>query len=77
MLSAYGITVEDKTAIIERQNGKCLICLNDFKGPKDTHLDHCHTTGKVRGVLCQNCNTAIGKLGHNVTTLQRAIEYLS
>ena len=40
-------------------------------------IDHCHSTNKIRGVLCNNCNTALGLVGDNVSTLQAMIEYLS
>jgi len=40
-------------------------------------IDHCHTTNKVRGVLCNNCNTALGLVGDNLDTLARMIEYLN
>lgn len=40
------------------------------------HVDHCHETGRVRGVLCFNCNSAIGKLGDDPDTLRRATAYL-
>lgn len=40
-------------------------------------VDHCHDTGRVRGMLCHGCNTALGKLGDNVAGLRRALEYLT
>ena len=41
------------------------------------NIDHCHSSGKVRGVLCNNCNTALGLVGDNVKTLSRMIDYLN
>jgi hypothetical protein len=43
---------------------------------KELSVDHCHETGKARGILCFNCNTSIGKLGDNVYALRRALAYL-
>ena len=65
------------------QNGRCLICDDPvrMKGVGKTktdiaHLDHDHSTGKVRGILCQNCNVAIGLLRDNPDLLRAAAEYL-
>nr|WP_240528300.1 endonuclease VII domain-containing protein [Streptomyces amritsarensis] len=69
---AYGITEAQCGEMIAAQGGLCRICL---KAPA-AHVDHCHETGRVRGVLCFNCNTAIGLLGDDPGTIQRAISYL-
>ncbi|QES52697.1 recombination endonuclease VII [Streptomyces venezuelae] len=69
---AYGITEAEREELLRAQFGLCVICL---KAPP-VHVDHCHETGKVRGVLCFNCNSAIGKLGDDPDTLRRAISYL-
>ena len=72
----YSITVEDYTRMSEEQGGVCWIC----KRTTDTgnlHIDHCHETGKVRGLLCGKCNRAIGCLDHSPELLKRAIEYLN
>ena len=54
--------------------GKCNICSK----PEDTLcVDHCHKTGKIRGLLCFDCNTGLGKLGDDVQSIQRAIDYLN
>jgi hypothetical protein len=74
----YNITIQDKQALYARQNGKCKLCQKPiaFDG-KGTHIDHCHETGRVRGILCQDCNTSLGKLGDSATTLYRAYLYVS
>ncbi|MFJ7209580.1 endonuclease VII domain-containing protein [Streptomyces sp. NPDC098789] len=69
---AYGMTEAQWDEMVEAQGGLCCICL---KAPA-VHVDHCHETGRVRGVLCFNCNSAIGKLGDDPDTLRRAISYL-
>ena len=79
----YGIGVEEYKELFEKQNGNCAICgkhsSNVFtKGKAGFELcvDHCHETGKVRGLLCENCNTGLGKLQDNVEILRKAIDYL-
>ena len=60
LLHKYGITLVEKNKMIEAQNGKCKICGEDFKNSRLTHLDHCHNTEKIRGILCSRCNGALG-----------------
>lgn len=69
---SYGMTEAERDEMIAAQGGVCLICL---KAPA-VHVDHCHTTGRVRGVLCFNCNTAIGKLGDDPDAARRVVSYL-
>lgn len=69
----YGISYETYLEIVENQNNKCAICSGELTDP---HLDHCHETGKVRGILCFTCNTALGKFKDSVPLLQSAISYL-
>lgn len=68
----YGITIEELAAIRVRQNNRCGICLQEV----ELDIDHDHVTGKVRGFLCQTCNTGLGKMKDSVDTLRRAIAYL-
>jgi hypothetical protein len=79
----FNITLEDYDNMLKSQNGTCAICkqtetkMNKFLGiPKRLAVDHCHMTGKVRGLLCFHCNSSIGKLKDSVELLQNAIEYL-
>lgn len=60
LMREYGITLEQKIAMIDAQNGKCAICEKEFRSPRSTHLDHCHKTGVIRGILCHECNTRLG-----------------
>ncbi|MFB6521786.1 endonuclease VII domain-containing protein [Streptomyces sp. NPDC056401] len=69
---SYGMTEADRDEMIAAQGGICLIC----KKRAAVHVDHCHTTGRVRGVLCFNCNTAIGKLGDDPDAARRVVSYL-
>lgn len=77
----FGISLDDFTNMKLAQNGLCAICLKEEKGfmkgrPKNLSVDHCHNTGKIRGLLCSACNGGIGHFYENVTNLKRAIEYL-
>jgi hypothetical protein len=55
----YGITFEEWAAMMERQNHSCAIC-GGKQGARRLHIDHCHATWKVRGLLCSRCNTSLG-----------------
>ncbi len=59
----YYITLEEKTAMWEAQDRKCALrgCDLPVAHGRNSHLDHCHTTGKIRGVLCQPCNMLVGR----------------
>jgi len=59
---AYGITVEDYETMLVNQNGVCKICNKTCKSGKSLAVDHCHETGKVRGLLCAKCNTNLGRI---------------
>lgn len=74
---AYGIGYAEYQKMFEAQGGRCAICGTDSTGGRKAfHVDHCHDTGAVRGLLCGNCNSGIGNLRDDVGLLQRAIEYL-
>ena len=72
--TTYGITVEQYEDLFAKYDGKCYICMET----KDyyLHVDHNHETGKVRGLLCNNCNRGIGLLGDSIDNLKSAIKYL-
>ena len=69
---SYGITPDYRASIIEKQGGICAICCS----APATDVDHCHTTKVVRGVLCPQCNMAIGLLKDRTDVLLRAADYL-
>lgn len=71
-----GITVDQYFEMLKTQNNKCEICLNVFNAKKDCAIDHCHETGKVRSLLCDNCNTMLGLSKESINTLERSIKYL-
>ena len=70
----YGITPERFQDIINEQGGVCPICETALSNPK---VDHNHTTGAVRGVLCNKCNLGIGLLNEDPKIMVSAIEYLT
>jgi len=74
----YGITGIEYEKLMNNQNNKCAICGKEPNGYyKRLGVDHDHVTGKVRGLLCPNCNTAVGLLKDDIVILSRAIDYLS
>src|ERR1051325_379040 len=75
----YGLRMEDWDRLLESQNGLCAICKEPFEiGSSGKHpvVDHCHKTGKIRGLLHSNCNTGLGMFKDDVIKLRAAIEYL-
>lgn len=73
----YGISLEDARIILEKQENKCALCGKSLELPsKNAHVDHDHITGKIRGILCMNCNMALGRLGESVEKVNRVLRYL-
>ena len=78
----YGITLDQFEGMMAAQDNKCKICAVTFAGyGKRTALspvvDHCHEAGHIRGLLCHNCNVALGHFRDDPALLVKAIEYLS
>ena len=73
----FGISADDVDAMLEAQGGGCAICGERPARLASVHVDHCHDTGRIRGLLCLNCNQGIGKLGEDPERLRRAAEYLA
>lgn len=76
--SKYKISLEDFKQMIADQGGNCAICKTKLYvlDIKSVHTDHCHTTGKVRGILCKYCNFGLGWFKDNTKILESAITYL-
>lgn len=77
----YGITLDEYAALFEKQKGLCKICAqpesDTYRGKvKRLAVDHCHETGKIRGLLCQHCNTILGKANDDPDRLEAAAAYL-
>ena len=68
----YGITPEEFNKLLEQQEGKCAICAS----LKANTVDHCHKTGKIRGILCRSCNVAIGFFLDNPNIMRQAASYV-
>lgn len=74
----YNLEPEHKQALLEKQKGCCAICGYKFGQKKgDIKVDHCHTKGNVRGLLCDLCNRGIGMLREDANILTNAINYLA
>lgn len=79
----YGMTLKQYDIMLETQNGVCAICghsettINRFGGVDRLCVDHNHITGRLRGLLCHNCNLVIGNAKESINTLSMAIKYLS
>jgi len=73
----YGITILQYKALYKKQKGLCAICtssMNEFG--KDTHIDHCHKSQAIRGLLCRYCNVGLGNFKDDVFRFKKAIAYL-
>lgn len=77
----YGITIDDYNRMLHIQNGGCAICgiqeevYKQVKG-RNFDVDHCHSTGKVRGLLCYGCNVTLGFVKEDVKILENIISYI-
>lgn len=79
----FGLSVEQFNEMLTKQNGVCAICKSPETAKSNVRVeirrlavDHCHTTGKVRALLCTTCNTSLGGFKDDPRLLQAAIEYL-
>lgn len=76
----YGLTIEDYVRLLEKQGGKCALCGRSGTGRRTTknyNVDHNHLTGKIRGLLCHQCNLGLGILGlDSVPRVKKLIKYL-
>lgn len=72
----YGITIAQFDELFLSQGSRCAICWCDEPGKNGWQVDHCHTNGNVRGILCHRCNMALGLLKDNPNMLRIAVGYL-
>lgn len=68
--------MDQQDALFVSQGSACAICRTPTPTGRGWHVDHCHTTQKVRGVLCHHCNTGLGMFRDSPTALAAAITYL-
>ena len=77
LVKEFGITLDQYNSMLEKQNGVCALC---FGGPdaksKKLAVDHCHSTGKIRSLLCRGCNVGIGNLKDSPELLEKAAQYI-
>ena len=77
-LKKYNITLDEYYDLLTKQNRCCAICsISEAELNKKMHIDHNHTTGEVRGLLCHHCNTGIGLFKENILVMKKAMEYLN
>lgn len=76
--NTYGLTKEAFFDLLEKQDNKCALCRKPFTGlgQSSLHIDHCHQTKRIRGLLCMPCNVALGMLGDNEEGLIQALKYI-
>lgn len=74
----YGLTLENFDSLLASQNYRCACCSRKEPGGRNNqwNVDHCHATGRVRGLLCHSCNVGIGCLGDDLDGLHKALNYL-
>lgn len=80
----YGLSEEAYNQLYKKQKGMCAICGKE-EGMAISHdpsgsvlqVDHCHTTDKIRGLLCRDCNVGLGKVKENISILKRMINYIN
>lgn len=75
-LKKYNLTIESFEEKRLAQNNKCEICQETLKSGFELHIDHCHATNKVRGLLCIHCNTLLGRAKDSIEILKSAQKYL-
>ena len=79
----YGITLDQYNVMLREQNYRCKVCnevetrKSNTGGIRCLAVDHCHTTGKVRSLLCADCNAALGLLKEDRDRIQKLLEYIS
>lgn len=77
LLRKYGISHNNYLELLEAQNGRCAICGTDVPGGKGAfHVDHCHNSRQVRGLLCHSCNVGLGHFKDQESLLLKAALYL-
>ena len=73
----FGLSLEGFEKLFNMHKGKCWVCNGPPTGRwKRLHVDHCHKTGKVRGLLCHNCNTALGHLRDSTKIIKSLLKYI-
>ncbi len=75
----YNMTINDYDNMFNKQDGRCAICgsgNSNRKSSEKFYVDHNHETGKIRGLLCHNCNSALGHIKDDTRILQNMLHYI-
>ena len=72
----FNMTIDEFDEMVKSQDGKCYICGGVNIIGRDLDLDHDHTTGQIRKLLCHNCNALIGYIENNIHVVNKALNYL-
>lgn len=73
----YGITLAEFLAMYEAQGSACALCRKPVPVERNRHVDHCHDSGRIRGILCFDCNKGLGLLGDSPESIRRALDYVA
>lgn len=77
LVRRYGLTLDAYRELLQKQNGRCAICgTTACVSGRGLAVDHCHETGRVRGILCSLCNAGLAKFRDDKLRLLRAVAYL-
>lgn len=72
----FGITIEEFHSMLQDQGSRCKACGGNADMGYGFHVDHCHSTGRIRGILCHGCNTALGLVRESPDRLRKLADYL-
>lgn len=75
-IKKYGLSFEEFESMLSKYDNSCWICKKEFESRQDAKIDHCHSRNVVRGVLCNDCNIALGLVKDNIKILSEMITYL-
>lgn len=76
-LYRYGLKPDEVQSMYDSQNGQCKLCDKKLPSLRKAHIDHCHTTGEVRGMLCPSCNLMLGCIETNQVDISKIAQYLN
>lgn len=72
----HGLTADQLQSMLENQRGRCAACGDELVSSRETHVDHDHTTGAVRAILCRGCNHAVGNMKDDPMRAEKLVIYL-
>jgi hypothetical protein len=72
----FNLTIKEWDDLFDKQKGVCAICAHPEQNGKRLSIDHCHTSGRIRGLVCNRCNSGLGRFDDDSKLMRRAVEYL-